>query len=729
MKRVRFKGRLAIFATAIVLSLAAAPNKRSYSPKEKAYYAANAVVNFVRPGLVFNLSDAQIAQDGTIMVRVKVTDPQGLPLDRLGVNTPGVVALSFIAATIPKGQTQYTAYTTRTQVSTIRPGASAVQPAADTGGTFTTNSDGDYTYKFGIKAPAAFDASATHTIGVYGSRDLSLFDLGTNFASAQLNFVPNGSTVMTVRDVVKDASCTRCHDIIAFHGGSRVGVATCVLCHTPQNTDPDTGNSVNFPVLIHKIHFGSGLPSVRDGKPYQIIGFQNAVSDWSDIIFPPDPGGNLGTNSVTGKSIVNGGVRRCEVCHDQNNGATQAANYLTNPTQAACGACHDNVNFATGENHVSLPQPDDNQCKTCHTPQGELEYDASIKGAHTLATESSQLAGVNFQILKVNGTAGSKPTVTFTVKDNAGNPVPMSELKVTPARLALVLAGPTSNPGYTNFGADVTTGGYVSEDATNATCGQDGTCTFTFTHAIPADAKGTFSVGMEGRRAQTLNPGIPNKQINNVSYGGKNVVVNFSVDGSPLVARRTVVAFDHCNACHVNLQTHGRNRNQVEMCVLCHNPSETDAVPRAASTDPTIKNGLAQGVNFTLLIHRIHTGEVQATENGRPFSVNTNTFDNVVFPTFHNDASVGAVNKCYMCHVNDSQENLPLGLNNVKDPKGIIPSSPPITAACMGCHNTLSTASHATANTTQFGESCTVCHSATSEFAPNKVHTTCAGCP
>ena len=77
LKRVRFKGRLAIFATAIVLSLAAAPNKRSYSPKEKAYYAANAVVNFVRPGLVFNLSNAQIAQDGTITVRVKVTDPQG----------------------------------------------------------------------------------------------------------------------------------------------------------------------------------------------------------------------------------------------------------------------------------------------------------------------------------------------------------------------------------------------------------------------------------------------------------------------------------------------------------------------------------------------------------------------------------------------------------------------------------------------------------------------------
>jgi OmcA/MtrC family decaheme c-type cytochrome len=734
MKRFSYKGWPAVFGTAIVLSLTAAPTKPSYSPRDKAFYAADALVNFVRPGLVFKLSNAKIASDGTITVSVKVTDPQGLGLDRLGVNTPGAVAISFIAATIPKNQTQYTAYTTRTQVSTIRAGASAIQAGTDTGGTFTANADGDYTYKFGTKAPAGFDASATHTIGVYGSRDLTLFDLGTNFAAAQLNFVPSGSAVTTVRDVIRDASCTRCHDIISFHGGSRVGVATCVLCHTPQTTDPDTGNTVDFPVMIHKIHFGSGLPSVRAGKPYQVIGFQNSVSDWSDIVFPADPGANVGTNSVTKTTIVNGGTRRCETCHEQDSGATQAANYMTNPTSAACGACHDNVNFATGENHLSLPQPNDNQCKTCHTPQGELEYDASIKGAHVIATESSQLKGMNFKILNVVGTAGGKPTVTFTVKNNAGNPVPMSELTVTPGRLALVLAGPTSNPGTTSFGADVATGGYVSENATTASCGQDGTCTYTFAHAIPADAKGTFSVGIEGRRGQMVNPGIPNKQINTVSYGGKNVVFDFSVDGSKAVSRRTVVTLEQCNGCHVALSLHGENRNRIEMCVLCHNPSETDAVTRAQSTNAAQKSAPAQGVNFTEMIHRIHTGEVQATENQRPFSVvgfggNLNTFNDVVFPTFHNNASVGAVNKCFMCHVNDSQEKLPVGLSNVKDPAGIIPSSPAATSACMGCHNTPAAASHATANTTQYGESCTVCHSATSEFAPNKLHITCSTCP
>jgi len=40
--------------------------------------------------------------------------------------------------------------------------------------------------------------------------------------------------------------------------------------------------------------------------------------------------------------------------------------------------CHDNVNFATGVNHPSGPQSDDNRCR--HIPQGELPFDASIMG-------------------------------------------------------------------------------------------------------------------------------------------------------------------------------------------------------------------------------------------------------------------------------------------------------------------------------------------------------------
>ena len=288
----------------------------------------------------------------------------------------------------------------------------------------------------------------------------------------------------TVRDVIRTATCNKCHDQLSAHGGSRRGVEMCVLCHTPQTVDPDTGNTVDLKVMIHKIHMGSQLPSVQAGHPYQIIGNQGSVSDWSTVVYPADP-------------------RRCESCHDQASGATQAVRYLTAPTGASCGSCHDDVNFATGQNHPGGPQVSDNQCSTCHIPQGELDFDASIKGAHVVPEDSTSLHGLVVEILKVdNGTAGRQPAVTFTVKDKSGAPVPLNQLN----NVSLVMAGPTSDYGYTSFGADVTTPGYVSESATAAQCDTSGTCAYTFQHAIPADAKGSFAIGIEARRTETLLP-------------------------------------------------------------------------------------------------------------------------------------------------------------------------------------------------------------------------------
>jgi len=676
----------------------------TFSTHDKAFYTSANVINFVRPGLVFKVASAQIAQDGTITARVLVTDPQGIPLDKDGINSPGAVSISLCAAAIPKGQKQYTSYTTRTQTSPITK-QSAIQAAADSGGTFTKNADGDYTYTFKTKAPAGFDANATHTIGIYGSRNLNDFNLGTNFASVTFNFVPAGGNPTQVRDIIKTASCNKCHDQLSFHGGSRRGIEMCVLCHTPQTTDPDTGNTVDFKVFIHKIHMGSSLPSVQAGTPYQIIGFNQQTSDWSGVVFPSD-------------------VRRCEVCHDQKNGATQATAYLT-PNRASCGACHDNVNFATGKNHVNLPQVDDTQCANCHIPQGELEFDASIKGAHTIPTQSLTLPGLNIAIVKVdNGTAGSKPAVTFTLKDNAGNPILASDLSKSPNRLAVVLAGPTSDPGYTNFGADVTTNGYVSEDATKANCGTDGTCVYQFLHAIPATAKGTFSIGMEGRRGATLLAGTTLEQT--TQYGAINKVVNFSVDGSPVTARRQVVATTKCNGCHSFLSVHGENRNQVEMCVLCHNPSETDAARRPSATNPDDKNSPPQSVNFAILIHKIHDGSALAAQ-GQPFVVvgfggSHNDFSDVTFPAFSPSGAVGNVQSCDMCHVNGSENNLPVGLNDVRTPNSLLNPTPATTAACTACHASKPELSHAVANTTQFGESCTACHGPNGDFTPSKVH-------
>jgi hypothetical protein len=56
---------------------------------------------------------------------------------------------------------------------------------------------------------------------------------------------------------------------------------------------------------------------------------------------------------------------------------------------------------------------------------------------------------------------------------------------------------------------------------------------------------------MEGRRTATLLPGTVTQM--DVQYGGANKVAYFSVDGSPVQSRRTVVEVANCNQCHFDL--------------------------------------------------------------------------------------------------------------------------------------------------------------------------------
>ena len=695
-----------------------AQKKTHFTPHEKAYYADPSVVVYVQPGLLINIVSAKVASDGTISVDYKLTDPTGAALDQSGITTPGTIAPSFLAAYIPKGQAQYTSYITRTATAATG-GATATQAAADSGGTTQTVALGEYVYTFHTKAPTGFDPTATHRIGIYGSRNLTEWDLGTNYADATFDFVPAGGTPAP-RDVVRTVDCNACHGLpngmttstgsagLAAHGGSRRDVQLCIMCHQPQTSDPNTGNSLDMKVFIHKIHMGSSLPSVMAGKPYQIIGFQNSVNDFSTVVYPAD-------------------VRRCQTCHNPANQAAQTNVWLTTPSRAACGSCHDDVNFATGANHVNLPQADDSQCAQCHIPQGELEFDASILGAHTIPDQSKTIPGLNFTLTKVtNGAAGQKPTVTFTVKDNAGNPIPMSKFATSPASLSLTMAGPTSDYGYTSFGSDVTTPGYVTESvAATASCGSDGTCTYTFSHAVPAKATGTYTVGIEGRLSATLLAGTVIQMTTN--YGGKNQVIYFSVDGTPVQPRRAVVALSNCNNCHAYLELHGSLRNNTEYCVLCHNPSNTDASTRASATNPADKAAPPQGINFAMMVHKIHTGVNLATFGATyiivGFGGSHNDFSGVRFPAMGPTGAVQDTAECYVCHANGSESVLPIGKNPVTDPQGLLNPAPATTSACTACHLNQSALAHAASNTDpKFGESCDICHGTNGQFSATQVH-------
>ena len=694
---------------------------------------AKAAVQFVNPGLAFSVVSAKIASDGTISVDYKVTDGSNPPLalDISGIQTPGVVAPRFLAAFIPSGQEEFASYITTTATA-VSGGATGTQAAGDSGGTSVPVAAGEYLYTFGKKAPANFNPALTNRIGIYGSRNLTQWDMGTAFASTTFDFVPAGGKPAP-RDVVRDADCNTCHSTLSFHGGSRVGVALCIMCHQSQTVDPNTGESLDAKVFIHKIHMGSSLPSVKYGAvPYQIYG-HGGYSDFSTVVYPSNPSD----------------PRNCAgSCHNPKNGAAQSNAWITKPSRAACGSCHNDVNFATGQisftaggnkTATHLPQIDDTQCAGCHIPQGELPFDASILGAHQIVNQAPGVPGLNFTLTKVTGAApGKSPTVSFTVKDNDGNGVPMSKITANSGSLSLTMAGPTTDYGYTTYTPNVTTPGYVTESVVSAaSCDGSGNCSYTFTHALPANAKGTFTIGIEGRMSVTLLPGTTDQMT--TTYTGTNQVINFSVDGSPVTPRRTIVAMTSCNNCHTYLEVHGGLRNNVQYCVLCHNPSTTDSPVRGSAVNAADKAAPAEGVNFAYMIHAIHTGD-KWREAGSDFVVvgfggSHNSFGatfapvpaaipntGVRYPAMLN-GSVGDTANCTMCHVGGSQDVLPVGKNNVINPTQLVSPLGATTSACTGCHIDTPTLAHAVLNTsTILGESCTVCHGPGAAFDATTMH-------
>jgi OmcA/MtrC family decaheme c-type cytochrome len=378
-------------------------------------------------------------------------------------------------------------------------------------------------------------------------------------------------------------------------------------------------------------------------------------------------------------------VRNCTTCHDK--AATQGDNWKTNPSIAVCGSCHDDVNFATGQNHVNLPQPDDNQCKDCHSSQAVWDFDASIPGAHLIPSNSTALPGLVTSIKNVAGTTpGTAPTVTFSVLDKSGKAVDIS--KITSIRV--VLGGPNRDYG-TGPGAI-----RVSENPA-ATPGNNGMYAYTMTNKIPAAAAGSYTISIEARNSVTLLPGT--QKATTATDAAKPVEYYFSVDQSKVAPRRQVVDGAKCAACHMDLGfVHGGSRNNVQECTICHNPALVDGTSN-------------QSVNLAWQIHSIHRGENLAN----PYVLGTTNYQDVRFP--------GDLRDCTSCHLSGTYLVENVGAKAlVANPGGFTATTPPISAACQGCHDDMATASHALANTTIIGESCAACHSAGEEFSVDRVH-------
>ncbi|MCB1646568.1 MAG: OmcA/MtrC family decaheme c-type cytochrome, partial [Pseudomonadales bacterium] len=478
---------------------------------------------------------------------------------------------------------------------------------------------------------------------------------------------------IVTREIVTTETCNSCHDPLALHGGGRVETQLCVVCHNADSSEPNALASIDFKVMIHKIHRGKDLPSVIAGTPYQIYGFRDSLHDYSELGYPRD-------------------IRNCSWCHagtataslpgSTANLTSQGDSWAEVPTMEACGACHDDLDFALHQGG----QTDNSGCQSCHNPGGVA---GSISAAH-YPEALAESGDFSLQILSLSNTApGETPVIRFSLTSPNAASAPVDVKGPVINRLRAALAWSTSD--YTNH--DSGSASYSRTDApTLATDNGDGSWNLTAAAPVPATATGSGMLIFEGRFNGDAEL-IP--LVTEPMY--------FPITDATAVPRRQVVSQQKCNNCHGQLAAHGGNRTNTEAgCQGCHNP-------RLASSDK-------KPLDFKYMIHGIHAAAYRDT----PYSVGNNIFDTttVHFP--------GNLSNCTSCHEGNSWQ-LPLAAGVLASTwdsgadEAVYSDDVMVSAAssvCSSCHDSALARTHMEQNGGDFiatetsanSESCSICH-------------------
>jgi OmcA/MtrC family decaheme c-type cytochrome len=680
-------------------------------------------------------------------------------------------------------------------------------------GTLESHLNGHYTYTFAtdlMNAPCpspctdadgnaldlSYQETYTHRIGIQMGGSREVFPL----VNATYDFVPDGSTVTVERDIVQTANCNECHNRLRIHG-SRIETKFCVTCHNPgswlakgrtfNGVTLPANETVDFKVFIHKLHRNEDLHQLVDsGQKY--LGFE--------FPFPQD-------------------IRNCTKCHtdsdsDASRNTPQGGHWHTDPSVQACSSCHDDVYFTSAGGDPDRPwqtlphpgglvtgTPPNAICANgCHT--NGLNPPGSIASSHTIPALALR-ANFKFNILEICGTAvGSDPVCTqgspVTVKFSVEDPTGATHGYAGNSRYNIRSGGdPEFNAGgASSLNIDVgwTTRDYNNTDGigepparvsqvnvrTSVAVTDDGTGIFTMDGAmVPAadggplivpngagpngyTASGSGTIGMEGHPAGDFDgDGTYSDRVSATSE-----VAYFAITDTAPVPRRVVVdAPTKCDNCHDVLALHGGNRNNnTQLCVLCHNPNETDiavrprvdlnvepppgpclgepgqADPNAINCDPlaggSVDGKKEEAIDFKRMVHRIHAANIVVYGYGG----STHDYRDVEFP--------GILSDCHACHLEDPDtmtledrsgeggadwtqptqdgvlastiDSAPLSTDSLTNPSDDL-NITPTAAVCSGCHDSAVTQAHmenlgsalfsATQGTIDTNyEQCVVCH-------------------
>ncbi len=644
--------------------------------------------------LTGDITDVTI-DNGMTMVSFELFNRNNPLIPVAGVD-PGEIR--FALAKLEPGDVEWQSYINRIEVKEAGdpgsvPGAnSAIQATAErastSGGIFTDNGDGSYSYRFSfditdVTDPVSvpFTPSARHRIAM---------QVSDNVDNAFLDFVPDGSdlTQTASRDIVMNRSCNECHIKLAFHGGDRIAVEYCVSCHNPGSVDANSNNSVDFAVMIHKIHRGADLPGVEAGGEYAIWGFRNSKHDYSHVEYPQD-------------------IRNCTKCHDGSDpGTPDGDNWKTNPSIRDCQSCHDDISFsepvpAGMTLHTAGPQPANSDCLPCHTAE-------RIAASHEIP---GQIAAQRFQynVLDIRNTdPGQYPEVTFSVTDPTMGGIaydihsdPEFTAPAGASRLAILIGWESDE--FTNRDSDNNPAQPVSINPLAegvARANPDGSFTVVSPTPIPEYASGSGAVAVEGH------PAVPSDPDNEPGVFDLRVPVRSVVEFFPITdvnptPRRQIVSINKCNDCHGSLEFHGDNRNnEIDICVMCHNPNATDINRRPDDPVLTADNKEEETIDFKYMIHAIHGAGFR--DEGivvYGFGNTEHDFSDLIMP-----AGLDNLLNCQGCHVSESFQ-LPLAQDvlattidtgdDISDPGDDV-NITPVSSACASCHDDIAAKTHMT---------------------------------
>ncbi|CAB1064291.1 hypothetical protein D1BOALGB6SA_9083 [Olavius sp. associated proteobacterium Delta 1] len=562
------------------------------------------------------------------------------------------------------------------------------ESASAPGGAFTDTLNGTYTYQLSFDLtsvtnpltgdPIVYDQTLTHRVAMQAS---------DNVANAFLDFVPDTSAVTTTRDISDNAACNECHNKLGLHGGDRIQVEYCVTCHNPGSTDANSGNTVDFKVMVHKIHTGEDLPEIEAGGEYAIWGYQNSKHDYSMVVYPQDS-------------------RNCTKCHDGADAATpDGDNWKDVPSTAACTSCHEASDPAE---YPTFPNLTAAEIETVHEIPAQLaaagfEYNLiSVTDPDGGQVDPGDLVKVTFSV--------TDPTNADAAYDISAHPA-FTSTTGGASRLAILIGWDTTN--YTNTGSASDPAQPISLDPLfgGATDNGDGTFSVTSTVAIPATVTGSGVAAIEGHPAGDFD--------GDGRYSDRIPVTNvfqyFPITDDDVVDRRVVVDVDNCNQCHGVLSLHGNNRtNEPGVCVICHNANATDIAVRPGGGATGADGKVEEGIDFKYMIHAIHAGAADEhgfRQNGivvYGYGGSVHDFSHVTMP-----AGTENLKNCSSCHngntfavTSELSEDVDAATTILTKAKLADPGDDenitPTTAVCSSCHDSIESKTHMTAEGGRF---------------------------